>query len=131
MQLIEWKKEFSLGIPAVDHEHRELINLINEVLVHINENKIDEKSVEYLGEIHAKIASHFALEEKIMLEKKYDQYLDHKNDHEKLLDDIREMMDRLDNNTDVDIDDFSGHLTQWFTRHFQTRDARLHKHLGI
>ena len=31
MKLIEWRDKFQLGIPAVDHEHRELINLINEL----------------------------------------------------------------------------------------------------
>ena len=30
MPLIDWREEFSLGLPAVDHEHRELIGLINE-----------------------------------------------------------------------------------------------------
>ena len=31
MILIEWKDEFSLGVASVDFEHREMINLINEL----------------------------------------------------------------------------------------------------
>ena len=31
MSLIEWKEEFSVGVPDVDHEHRELIALINQI----------------------------------------------------------------------------------------------------
>ena len=30
MSLIEWKSEFSVGNAEVDHEHRELIDLIEE-----------------------------------------------------------------------------------------------------
>ena len=30
MNLIQWKPSFSLGIPSVDLEHREMIGLINE-----------------------------------------------------------------------------------------------------
>ena len=28
--LLAWRSEYSLGIPDVDHEHRELFDLINE-----------------------------------------------------------------------------------------------------
>ena len=29
MQLLQWKDEYSVGIDAVDYEHKELIDLIN------------------------------------------------------------------------------------------------------
>ena len=29
MALLQWKDQYSVGIEAVDHEHRELIDLIN------------------------------------------------------------------------------------------------------
>ena len=29
MSLLQWKSEYAIGIDAVDHEHRELIDLIN------------------------------------------------------------------------------------------------------
>ena len=29
MPLIEWQDEFKIGIPSIDHEHQELIALIN------------------------------------------------------------------------------------------------------
>ena len=28
-QLVHWQKDFELGIASVDHEHLELVNLIN------------------------------------------------------------------------------------------------------
>ena len=31
MALIEWKAHYSVGVEAVDHEHREMIDLINDV----------------------------------------------------------------------------------------------------
>ena len=31
MTLIEWKEQYSLGVPAVDHEHRALVDLINSI----------------------------------------------------------------------------------------------------
>lgn len=125
---IEWKDEFSLGIPDIDYEHRNLIELINESLVHASENP-DESINLYLGEIYTAIASHFALEEKFMQEHKYDQYLDHKHDHDRLLDEIRDIMDAYEATHSFDEDEFGMQLTLWFTEHFSTKDARLHKYL--
>ena len=42
-----------------------------------------------LGEIHANISAHFALEEQLMSEAGFEEYTEHKNDHEELLDQIK------------------------------------------
>ena len=131
MTLIEWKDEFNLGVPSIDHEHHELIDLINEAFDHVVGSDSNTVIQYYLGEIYARISAHFALEEKIMREKKYDQYEDHKQDHEKLLDDIRDIMDEYDEQDIVDCKKLGDSLTHWFTNHFKTKDARLHKRLGI
>ena len=131
MTLIEWKDEFNLGVPSIDHEHRELIDLINESFDQLVGSDSHLVIQRYLGEIYARISAHFALEEKIMCEKKYDQYEDHKQDHEQLLDDILDIMDEYDEKDIVDCQKLGDSLTHWFTNHFKTKDARLHKHLGI
>ena len=85
MSLITWKDEFSVGVAAVDLEHRELIELINGLDADMHEHASQAKVVETLGEIYARISAHFALEEKIMREAGYDSFAAHKKDHELLL----------------------------------------------
>ncbi|MGD2055831.1 MAG: bacteriohemerythrin [Gammaproteobacteria bacterium] len=130
MTLIEWKDEFATGIPDVDHEHRQLIELINELHRATSDTQSDYPVPAFLGEIYAHVAAHFALEEKIMREHNYDQYRDHKSDHERLLDELRDIMDDYEENAYFDDAEFAEHLNHWFVDHFKTRDARLHKHLG-
>ncbi len=127
MKLIEWRDDFQLGIPSVDYEHRELIKLINELYDNYANNVSSTTVLHFLGEIYAKIASHFALEEKIMKEQGYDQFADHKADHEKLLDDICDFMDDFENNQEFEEGVFGELLELWFVEHFRTKDARLHK----
>jgi len=86
--------------------------------------------MDFLGEIYAHVSAHFALEEKIMRKRNYDQYKDHKDDHERLLDELRDIMDDYEENAYFSDEEFSGHIERWFTEHFKTKDARLHKHLG-
>jgi len=128
--LIEWKEQYNLGVPEIDYEHREMITLINDLYARLHGAQSDVSVAEFLGEIYARIAAHFALEEKIMRENDYDEYVEHKDDHERLLDDIRDLMDDYEDGVDVDVERFGDRLDDWFSEHFRTRDARLHKKIS-
>ncbi len=148
MPLIEWREEFRIGIPAVDYEHQELIALLNELYAGLGEGPgtggdeaLDQTSLDrasvgaFLGEVYARISAHFALEEREMRARGYDQAAAHKADHEDLLDAIRDIMDDVDDKQ-VELSpealgpETLGHrLEAWFSEHFRTHDARLHKSL--
>lgn len=130
MTLVQWRDEFEIGIASIDHEHRELIQSLNDLHAQMADNADNQAFANFLGEIDSKISAHFALEERIMRERGYDQYTDHKADHESLLDDIRDIMDNFDRGAYLNCDEvLAVHLRDWFTRHFKTKDARLHKML--
>ena len=132
MTLIEWRKEFETGVTEVDHEHQELIELINELHDQIGANAPRATVNGFLGEVFAKISAHFALEETVMRKHDYDEYADHKADHEKLLDDLRDIMDDFDAGTGTDYKKaLAAAVRDWFVNHFKTKDARLHKQLGV
>ncbi len=129
MSLIEWKPEFSVGNAAVDHEHRELIDLINQVHAGISEGADRDRLAAGLGEIYAQIAAHFALEEKIMRDARYADFEAHKRDHESLLDQLSDIIHRIEIDHALDQRDLSSRLNLWFTEHFGTHDAKLHRQL--
>ena len=130
MALIEWKDEFATGVPDVDSEHRQLIDLINALHVAMLRKDVTYTVMDFLGQIYARISGHFALEEKIMRERRYDQYEDHKADHERLLDELRDIMDDYEEHAYFSDEEFARQIDAWFSEHFRTRDARLHKHLA-
>jgi len=129
VSLIEWRDEFSIGLPDVDHEHREMISMINALHESLGPDADAGRIVTALGEIHARIALHFALEEREMQKLDYIAFLDHKQDHERLLDDILDIMDTAEAETGYDAVNFGRRLSKWFTEHFRTHDARLHRWL--
>ena len=131
MSFLEWKSEFSVGIQSMDDEHRQMIGLINSVYVELN-GRADRDSIEqFLGELYNAIAGHFALEERFMRESGYAEYEAHKDDHENLLDQIRDMMDAFDDDSESGFALLEERLSDWFGRHFATFDARLHGKLHI
>lgn len=130
MGIVEWKSHYSVGVEAVDHEHRELIDLINEVHEHLVAGAAQPDIAAFLGEIFRGISAHFALEEKFMRDHRYDQRDQHKEAHEELLDDLRDIMDGYEADPDAASRELSHRLDDWFTLHFKTHDARLHHRLG-
>ena len=131
MALIEWSDDFSVGVADIDHEHKSLIDLINQLYANVERGASADEIVEFFGEIYANISAHFALEEKIMRESRYQEYAAHKNEHEQLLDEIRDLMDEYEQRSAIDEKELSARLQSWFGEHFKTMDSRLHKALHV
>jgi hemerythrin-like metal-binding protein len=129
MALLQWKDRYSVGVPAVDHEHRELIDLINRLQDEWVKGGSRGSVESFFGDLYKGISAHFALEERFMRERQYDQLAAHKKDHERLLDEIRDIMDDFVDEAQT-ASALAGRLEAWFSRHFETHDARLHKALG-
>ncbi|HLE94427.1 MAG: bacteriohemerythrin [Sulfuricaulis sp.] len=129
MALIDWDDKFSVGVASVDHEHRQLLELINETYNRMIRPGAEDAVKDFLGEIFARISMHFALEEKIMRQHHYDHYAEHKADHERLLDEIRDIMDDYEERKYFSEEQCAHSLQQWFIEHFRTHDARLHRRL--
>ena len=130
MPLIEWKNHYSVGVDAVDYEHRELIELINQLHESLLAGSQELAVTAFLGEIFRAISAHFAIEERFMHEHRYDQFAEHKQAHERLLEEIRDIMDGYDADPEGASNQLSDRLDAWFTLHFRTHDARLHHRLG-
>ena len=127
MALIEWRDEFCTGMPGVDHEHQQLIEQINAIYALIDDRAEKADVINGLGDIYGSISAHFALEEQMMERHGYDQFQQHRADHERLLDDIRDITDEYENAAQLDDEAFKQKLNDWFQLHFKTHDSRLHK----
>ena len=130
MSLIEWRDEYSVGVASVDHEHQEMIALINDLHDIMQAQDSIDRVTEMLGEIYAQISAHFALEEKIMRDARYELFDSHKNDHESLLDQLLDIIDGVEDSGRYDEEELAARLERWFSEHFRTHDAKLHKKLG-
>lgn len=130
MSLLQWKSEYSVGIESMDAEHREMIDLINDVHEKLGSSPSAEDVENCLENIYSTISLHFALEERLMRDNSYAEYTDHKEDHEDLLDEIRDLMDAFVNDPGEGARLLESRLTDWFGKHFATFDARLHGKLG-
>lgn len=130
MAPIEWKPEYSVGDSAIDHEHRELVDLVNTAAATLLDGRSDLDTDRAFGDLFRAISAHFALEEQQMRQAGYDQIAPHKGDHERLLDALRDIMDADRGDPEATAGRLTEALEAWFTEHFRSHDARLHRRLG-
>ncbi len=130
MKYLKWEEQFSVGVDSVDFEHQNLMDMINMIYAELDDKRDVSEIERTISDVHAEIAAHFALEERLMRNAGYEEYAAHKDDHENLLDQIRSMMDAIDVDPEPALDMLSENLSDWFGNHFATFDARLHSKLG-
>ena len=130
MKYLQWRDEFSIGVDSVDFEHQNLMEMINMIYAELDNRRDIAEIRRTVGEVHAEVSAHFALEERIMRQAGYEEFAAHKNDHENLLDQIRTLMDAIENDPEHALDVLSEQLADWFSGHFNSFDARLHRQLG-
>lgn len=130
MSLLKWRTEYSVGVQSMDDEHRELIELINNLYGKLRDEPDSEMIERRLGDIVSAISMHFALEERLMRAHEYEEYAAHKEDHEELLDQIYELVDNFLTDPESGGALLESRLSSWFSNHFAGFDSRLHGKLG-
>src|SRR6516165_7768990 len=92
----DWNPAFDTGIPGIDYEHHQLVNMLNEIHHLIAERADSQKISDALAQFHRLASAHFALEERIMQDRKYPGLKGRRQTHYRLLDQVREIMDAFD-----------------------------------
>jgi hemerythrin len=123
---LKWDDSFLIGIDELDYEHKSLIDDINRL--HEELAGHDEKSEieRCLGDIHARMQAHFALEERVMKERGYEFFGEHKREHEALLNSYTEHMTQFLNDTDAtDGTPIEDSLKHWIVDHILVSDRKM------
>lgn len=126
MSLRSLKDELNTGIESLDFEHRELVGLMEALCDSFDRDEPAQKVSDGFGALYAGASAHFALEERLMRENKYPSYDDHKADHERLLDQIRFMMEAFEKGKCADCGTtLRDCLEAWLADHVKGADAEL------
>ena len=126
MVKIEWREEYSVGNAEIDQEHESLIAQVNLLFYQIS-LPMDTVAIEtMLSEIQVDFSAHFALEELLMQETGFSEYEAHQQDHERVLDQINDLIFHFSEDPDGGKELLIIRFSDWFSNHFRGFDARLH-----
>jgi len=125
MDFVEFGHEYSLGVPELDKQHKELARQLNDAIKHCTGKKADEKkfydkntrnSIEFLR-------NHFETEEKLLRKTKYDNLGKHKLEHKEMLKKLIKMNDDIEKNrVELDLFYVTAFIKEMVVKHIRTSD---------
>lgn len=128
MSLLQWDDGFETGIPAADHEHGKLVDLVNTIY-----ERWQRKGHRYPAELFEDLVrifrSHFDFEDRIMSEIDFPERAAHARDHDQVLSQLRAIVARaVDPGFDV-AGVLAPCLQGWLADHIRHHDAPLYRSL--
>ncbi len=81
----KWLPEYSVGIDAIDAQHRELVNILNRLFIAVSRLEGDKVIAGILDALTGYTRTHFALEEQLMRLAKYPELAAHQEEHRRLI----------------------------------------------
>lgn len=116
------------GIEEIDDDHGKLANLFNT----LNHSVIEGASTDYIGAILDELIKctiwHFSHEERLMVKYAYPAMDEHKEEHEDLINSVREFQQKFIQTGKLDEKDLA-FLERWLTEHILVADQRLGAYL--
>lgn len=123
--VVEWSESIAIGEPMVDHDHRILLALINQIAS--PENRNDAAAVEFvLDELVNYTNFHFQREEELMAAAGYPGLEEHRAIHRRLVAEVTELQQRFSDagGSAAMGEDLSRYLVGWLTRHVMEEDKK-------
>ncbi|PLY16884.1 MAG: hemerythrin [Sedimenticola sp.] len=125
MKDLIWDNTLSVQVDEIDEDHRRLVDLFNI----LNHSVADGDAPDYIEAVMEELISctvwHFRHEERLMLKYGYDGFLEHKTEHQELIESAKELQIKtLQEGKSLSSDDIK-FLEHWLTGHILSADMQL------
>lgn len=126
---LEWREQYSIGVPIVDNAHKRLFSIVGRLMRLVEEDAKDEHAcVEGIKYFKSYAVKHFSEEEEYMRSINYAGYEMHKRLHDNLRDvtlpTLEENMERSFY-SDESVSQFLGVCMSWLTGHIMVEDRAI------
>jgi hemerythrin-like metal-binding protein len=126
--LIAWGPNFELGVPEIDRQHKELVNIINRLAAAMQQGTGTAIVGKILQEVVSYAQMHFSDEEKLMVRSRYQEHAAHHHTHEDLLKTVRALQTTDASALRVTLETLK-FLRAWLTEHIQKSDREFAQYL--
>jgi len=121
-RFIQWTDSLSVGIDAIDNEHKKLLSMINQLQTAAH-YKTDESLVEStLNDLIDYTKYHFSREEALMKKNNYPDYDAHKKTHEEMVKQVSQFIDEYRVDKTRTIENVILYLKTWLINHIKGSD---------
>ncbi len=122
--LITWNNGITTGLSTIDSQHRQLVNLINELHKAMKLGSSVAEAGRILDKLITYTASHFSTEENLFKKYNYPEYSGHKKQHDKLVAQVLDFQKDFKSGNAVLSAELMDFLKEWLTGHIQKTDMK-------
>ncbi|MCL2801151.1 MAG: bacteriohemerythrin [Treponema sp.] len=125
-ELVTWSDKFSCGVKLIDDQHKQLVELVNEMFNHVTGNDLQEHNYfnRVINDAVSYVKTHFATEEKLMLATKFEGYAEHKKEHETFILEVVENIKDYEAGKRLTLSSFTRFLKDWVLSHIALMDKK-------
>ena len=125
MKEIIWDESLSVEVDEIDEDHRKLVDLFNMLSHSVAEGDAEDYIEAVLDELISCTVWHFKHEERLMLLYKYEGLEEHKNEHDALIDSVKELQQKFHKENKLFTNENIEYLEDWLTEHILGQDMKL------
>ena len=125
--MYEWDTSLETGHEKIDSQHKQLINALNNLIEAFKKGKGKEEILETMEFLAAYGVMHFSMEEELMVDSGYSEYLLHKRLHDEFKVVLGGLTERLvdEGPTEELIDIVISTIRDWLVNHIKGDDFRM------
>ncbi|MBP1907915.1 bacteriohemerythrin [Methanolobus bombayensis] len=124
MALITWSDKYSIQIKEIDDQHKVLVGMINDLHDAMKNAKSKEVSMDIINKMAEYTKFHFSTEEKYMKRFAYQDYEQHKMEHEKFVEKVLAFKKDYENGKAGISYEILNFLKDWLVGHIQGTDKK-------
>ena len=121
---IKWRDEFSVGLEEIDNQHKELINMINELYTSFMNKEHNSKIEEIVQRMTDYTVMHFSTEEKYFTAYNYVDSKEHIEQHKAFVEKVADFKSKLENRTATLTFKIISFLQEWLLNHILKEDTK-------
>ena len=130
MKDLVWNSTLSVQVDEIDEDHRKLVDLFNILNHAVMEGDAPDYIEAVLEELITCTVWHFRHEERLMLKYGYEGILEHKTEHQELIESAKALQQKfLTDGKRISSDDIE-FLEHWLTEHIFVADMEMGSYLG-
>jgi hemerythrin len=129
MAFVDWNESYSVKIADIDQQHKQLINIINNLHEVMKTGGAPAKLAPIVNELVSYTHYHFSFEKKMLESTAYPTVADHKKVHQSMVAQVENFRDMVADGKSSAPLKLMAFLKDWLTSHILQTDMRYSSHV--
>ena len=123
--LVTWGEDLEFGVPAIDNEHKRLMELANQVYTMVKTEDDPKVLMAAFSELREYASRHFTQEEEFMVRMDYPETVDHRRQHQIFIERLDALAKDYRTGAPIRGIDVIGLLGNWWQSHIKGSDGKV------